>query len=384
MLVLVSTGGCLIDIKNNRTGIGRGGKGGDALYNLSPGSYTVRTGVSNSHIEGGAYINNYYLINNCASTDTIHWKLRTVPGAYTSGSYHGYVIDYNELNPTEAIMYTQCCQLYHTTDTIHWDLRTTPFGSNGPSYSCCVQSVNYLNNGEWAVSGCKLISISTDTIHWFLRTAGGCSGGNPIIKGVVYGNNKYLAAGHCQSYISTSSDSIHWKLRTRASVDFSGDSNPYAPSFGNGMFVITGYRAVSYSTDAIHWKGCCFNSNDTHYIYGMKFSRGLNQFLSTSYYGWNVMSGDGINWNQVSVLDNGGCASQGRASLFLGGCFFNSNSCTQKGTGYIMTADSNAGVFSGSDGETGSGGGGGGHLSSFEESGTGGNGGDAYVRINWK
>ena len=72
----ISTGGCLIDIKNNRTGIGRGGKGGDALYNLSPGSYTVRTGVSNQSIEGGAYINNYYLLNNCASTDTIHWKLR--------------------------------------------------------------------------------------------------------------------------------------------------------------------------------------------------------------------------------------------------------------------------------------------------------------------
>ena len=379
----ISTGGCLPDVENNRTGVGRGGNGGDVLYNFIPGSFTLRTGVNSCYICGGAYVNNYYLLNNCASTDTIHWELRTVPNAYVGGSYRGYMMDYNELNPTEAIMYTCTCELYHTTDSIHWRLRTTPFGKCGSNYDYCIMSVNHMSNNEWSVSGCKLISISTDTIHWLLRTAGGCSGGHPMIKGVVYGNNKYMAAGHCCQYISTSSDSIHWQLRTRACSGFDGDSNPYNPAFGNGMFVITSYNSVSYSTDAIHWKGCCYNCN-THYSYGMKFHRGLNSFLATSYYGWNIMSGDGINWSQNSVLDDGGCASQGYASLFLGGCFFNSNSCLQKGVGYIMTADSIAGTFSGSDGETGAGGGGGGYLSAMKESTSGGSGGDAYVRINWK
>lgn len=378
----ISTGGCFTDVKNNRTGVGRGGNGGYAMYNSTPGSYTIRTGTGNSHLCGGVYLNNYYLLNNSASTDTIHWELRTVPHPYPAGSYGGYLMDYNDLNPTEAIMYTFTCELYHTTDTIHWKLRTTPFGVNGATYSCCVMGVNHMSNNEWSVSGCKLISISTDTIHWLLRTAGGCSGGTPLIKGVVYGNNKYMAAGNCCQYISTSSDSIHWTLRTRAH-GFGTDSNPYVPSFGNGMFIITGYKEVSYSTDAIHWKGCCL-PKDTHYVYGMKFSRASNSFLGTSYYGWNVMSGDGINWSQESIVNDGQCASMGYASLFLGGCYFNSNSCFQQGTGYIMTTDSIAGTSSGSDGETGAGGGGGGYLSALRESGSGGNGGDAYVRLNWK
>jgi len=96
------------------------------------------------------------------------------------------------------------------------------------------------------------------------------------------------------------------------------------------------------------------------------------------------MSRDGINWSQNSVLDESGSASVGYASLFLGGCFFNSNSCLQKGVGYIMTADSISGSFSGSDGETGAGGGGGGYLSAVKETTSGGDGGDGYVRINWK
>ena len=365
---------------NCSTGVGRGGFGGDAFVNPSLLSFTSRTaGTSSCYIRGAAFLNGYYMANNFASTDTITWELRTVPGPWTNYNYGGYMMAYDETNPTEVIMYTGCCQLYHTTDSIHWKMRTTPFGVNGPSDSCYVNDVNYMNNGEWAVSGCKLISISTDTIHWFLRTAGGCSGGSPLIKGVVYGNNKYMAAGHCCAYIATSTDSIAWTLRTRASSNFNSDSTPYTPAFGNGMFVVTAYESISYSTDAISWTGK--NVSGTHYIYGMRFSKRKNQFFSAAYYDKIPMSSDGENWTTFSVA--GGSCGQGYAAIPIHDKMLYSNSCSNY-LGNLMIADFQEGSSPGKTGNTGAGGGGASYIAPLRETQIGGDGGDGYVRINWK
>ena len=141
-----------------------------------------------------------------ASTDAIHWVVRTVwLASVPSYAGTGFIAQ----TDSEAILWTCQCFLYHTTDTINWTLRTVGFAGN-----CHVRSVRYLNSNEWAMTGCcNLTTLSTDTIHWIFRTTAGCS--NTIINGMVYGNGIYMAAGHCCHYIATSTDSFHWTKRTR-------------------------------------------------------------------------------------------------------------------------------------------------------------------------
>ena len=371
--------GCFTDY-NQGGGFGKGGKGGNAFYDKNPGTFTSRTAFT-TQMKSGFYINGYYVANTYASTDTIHWTRRTVPyncntygGASYSGTYQGAI----DSDGTEAIMYTNGCRLYHTTDSIHWKIRTTPFGCNGPSNSCCVFGVDYMTNGEWSVAGCGLVSISTDTIHWVLRTAGGCSGGTPKIHGVVYGNNTYLAAGHCCQYIATSTDSIAWTLRTRPE-SLGSDSNPYTPAYGNGMFVLTGYAAFAYSTDGISWVGNCVGTG--HYKYGVRYHESLGQFYALDYYDKIWSSKDGKSWTCTCVA-GGSCTT----SYFIGPLrdkMFYSNSCTNY-LGYVMTSDLQQGFFPGSKGNTGAGGGGGSYYSPTRSTQKGGDGGDGYVRINWK
>tara|TARA_A100001201_G_scaffold133872_1_gene121203 strand:- start:27 stop:851 length:825 start_codon:yes stop_codon:yes gene_type:complete len=270
-------------------------------------------------------------------------------------------------------------RLYHTTDSIHWKIRTTPFGCNsGESYSCQVFGVDYMSNGEWSVAGCGLVSISTDTIHWVLRTAGGCSGGRPKISGVVYGNNTYLAAGHCCQYIATSTDSIAWTLRTRPE-GLGSDSNPYTPAYGNGMFVVTGYAAFAYSTDGISWVGNCVGNG--HYKYGVRYHESLGQFYALDYYDKIWTSKDGKSWTCTCV--GGGSCSTSYFVGPLGDKMFFSSSCTNY-LGYVMTADLKQGFYPGLKGNTGAGGGGGSYYSPTRSTQKGGEGGDGYVRINWK
>ena len=367
---------------NQGGGFGKGGRGGDAFYDKNPGTFTSRT-VFTTAMMSGFYINGYYVANTYASTDTIHWTNRTVPyncttygGSSYSGTYQGAI----NSDGTEAIMYMYGYRLYHTTDSIHWRIRTTPFGcDSGCSNYCYVNGVDYMTNGEWSVAGCGFISISTDTIHWVLRTAGGCSGGTPKIHGVVYGNNTYLAAGHCCAYIATSTDSIVWTLRTRASNNFNSDSNPYTPAYGNGMFVITGYASFSYSTDGISWVGNCVNNG--HYKYGVRYHEDLEQFYALDYYDKIWSSKDGKSWTCTCVA-GGSCTT----SYFigpLGDKMFFSNSC-QNYLGYVMTTDLKQGFYPGLKGNTGAGGGGGSYHSPTRSTQKGGDGGDGYIRINWK
>ena len=373
--------GCFGDF-NQGGGFGKGGKGGDAFYDKNPGTFTSRTAFSNA-MKSGFYINGYYVANTYASTDTIHWTQRTVPyncttygGASYSGTYEGAI----NSDGTEAIMYMNGYRLYHTTDSIHWRIRTTPFGCGNSSCSnyCYVNGVDYMTNGEWSVAGCGFISISTDTIHWVLRTAGGCSGGTPKIHGVVYGNNTYLAAGHCCQYIATSTDSIVWTLRTRPE-SLGSDSNPYTPAYGNGMFVLTGYAAFAYSTDGISWVGNCVGEG--HYKYGVRYHEDLEQFYALDYYDRIWSSKDGKSWTATCV-GGGSCTT----SYFvgpLGDKMFFSSSCTNY-LGYVMTTDLKQGFYPGLKGNTGAGGGGGSYYSPTRSTQKGGEGGDGYVRINWK
>jgi len=378
-LKLFGSCGCCSDFLQGG-GFGKGGRGGNAFYDKNPGTFTSRT-VVNRGMKSGFYMNGYYVANTYASTDTIHWTRRTVPFncvTYGGDSYSGTYQSAINSDGTEAIMYMDGYRLYHTTDSIHWKIRTTPFGCNS-GISCYVFGVDYMSNGEWSVAGCGIISISTDTIHWLLRTAGGCSGGTPKVHGVVYGNNTYLAAGHCCSYIATSTDSIVWTLRTRASNNFNSDSNPYTPAYGNGMFVVTGYASFSYSTDGISWVGNCVGNG--HYKYGIRYHESLGQFYSLDYYDKIWTSKDGKSWTCTCV--GGGSCSLSYFVGPLGDKMFYSNSCTNY-LGYHMVADLEQGFYPGLKGNTGAGGGGGSYYSPTKSTQKGGSGGDGYVRINWK
>ena len=164
-----------------------------------------------------------------------------------------------------------------------------------------------------------------------MRTAGGCSGGTPKIHGVVYGNNTYLAAGHCCQYIATSTDSIAWTLRTRPE-GLGSDSNPYTPAYGNGMFVLTGYAAFAYSTDGISWVGNCVGTG--HYKYGVRYHESLEQFYALDYYDRIYSSKDGKSWTETCLKAGGSCTT----SYFigpLGDKMILSNSCTNY-LGYVM------------------------------------------------
>ena len=362
-------------------GFGSGGKGGDIFVNGAPGEFTkrqVNTTTPYCVFFGTGYLNGYYFGSNQASTDAIHWVLRTVSAQAGPPNYSG--TGFIAQSDSEALLYTCDYRITHTTDTIHWTLRTVPFSG---STSSGVQSVRYLNNNEWAITGCnKLMTISTDTIHWTLRTAGGCSGSNPRIHGMVYGNGIYMAAGHCCHYIATSTDSISWTLRTR-STSMNADSTNYTPAFGNGMFVITSYQSFGYSTDAIHWFATCIPN--TNYKYSICYNKCINQFLSAGYCSFVYMSGDGISWSCTEVHSES--ATAGRSVNVVGPAndlrmlYTNCNSET---IGFLNSAPIKTGFFGGSKGGRGAGGGGGGFYSPTRSATTGGDGGDGYVRINWK
>ena len=118
----------------------------------------------------------------------------------------------------------------------------------------------------------------------------------------------------------------------------------------------------------------------------MSFNRVINQFIGVSYYNRFLMSPDGVTWNNQWV-GNTTYASSGRAGFNLNNKFFYSTSAScpsSCGLGRIMFADGLQGSFPGNDAGTGGGGGGGSYMSPVRESRPGGDGGDGYVRINWK
>lgn len=361
-------------------GMGIGGRGASMLVKPRPGDFTrqqVNTSAGNCEFFGMGYLNGYYFGSNQASTDAIHWVVRTVWPQASVPSYAG--TGFIAQTDSEAILWTCQCFLYHTTDTINWTLRTVGFAGN-----CHVRSVRYLNSNEWAMTGCcNLTTLSTDTIHWIFRTTAGCS--NTIINGMVYGNGIYMAAGHCCHYIATSTDSFHWTKRTR-STSMNSDSTPYTPAFGNGMFIVSAYQGYGYSTDAINW-AATGSTICGHYKFTPCFNKCVNSFIAVDYYLNIDMSDDGITWSQPGRLASAS-SSQGRSVNVVGPSSGNSKMLwahnDNAGLGRLHVADMNNGFLNGSKGSRGSGGGGGGFYSPIRNSTKGGDGGDGYVRINWK
>jgi|TARA_B100000073_G_scaffold322756_1_gene304328 plastocyanin len=175
------------------------------------------------------------------STDTVHWKIRTVP--FTNGGICGRVTYGNSNWLVINGLNTGRCAAA-STDSIHWDLRT--LGTNCAGY---ISGLAYANN-LFMAKMCYDVTVSTDTIHWQMRTLGSSLMSCERQNGIAYGNGLWATIGGCYggSFVA-STDTIHWDLRTHGLQGW----YVYNVSYANGYWFINGENCMSISTDTIHW-----------------------------------------------------------------------------------------------------------------------------------
>ena len=190
------------------------------------------------------YADNDWFYTGCGvqiSTDTVHWKIRTVPfinggicGRVTYGNSNWLIINGGSSGRCAAA----------STDSIHWDLRT--LGTNCSHY---ISGLAYANN-LFMAKMCYDVTVSTDTIHWQMRTLGSSLMSCERHNGIAYGNGLWATIGGCYggSFVA-STDTIHWKLRTHGLLGW----YMYNVSYANGYWFINGEQCMSISTDTIHW-----------------------------------------------------------------------------------------------------------------------------------
>lgn len=201
------------------------------------------------------------------STDTIHWKLRTVPFQH-SGCCARVIYGNNTWLAIDGQSSSRAAA--SSTDTIHWDLRT--LGTVCGGY---VSGLAYHNN-LYMAKMCYDITVSTDTIHWKMRTAGAALMTCDTQNGIAYGNGLWGAIGGCYGgSFAASTDTIHWKMRTHGLQGW----YVYMVSYANGYWFANGESCMSISTDTIHWTNrACMASpptqctpviyNGEYYMYG--------------------------------------------------------------------------------------------------------------------
>ena len=320
------------------------------------------------------------------STDSIHWTLRTYPFPGNSGyNWTSNLEGVRNLDSDGTQVVASSTNNYnnngHTiaasTDTIHWTLRTMGAQFNDPN------NVVYGNN-LWIVTynTTNRYITSTDTIHWKLRTFGVAS----RFMSLVYGNGRWVATHNNGGNPYTSTDAIHWKART------AGMHNSYAgyrilysqPSDGENIFVYGNYKNIAWSTDGIRWFKR--SQNNMHYIYTTSYSKS-NTYLMHDYYGYIYefdASGpleDLFPENKVKSLGLG----------FDSGMYYTYNNFSNDkvnvtyvaGSSYTIKSNiMSVGLGNGGTGGPGAGGGGASVMSKASLSGHGGDGGDGSVHIS--
>lgn len=253
-------------------GAGGGGYSGQS-QNTQFQRWTFRTGATlyQSAINSNcflAYGNNIWIstINPhqreiYASTDTIHWSLRTIKtrttgnqGIQAIGLYYAgglYISSFWEDSPDYRGFAT-------STDTIVWSYRTLGFANfdyisrNSFIYASVPTSVApsgyiFLGGTDLTAGG---IYVSTDAIHWTSRTAfqqqsiyghraaaQGSGAGSVIIMGSRFGD------------LIVSTDTINWTMRT------TGNTKTFtAAGWVNGNYVLADNGNEFWiSTNAIQW-----------------------------------------------------------------------------------------------------------------------------------
>lgn len=183
-----------------------------------------------------------------ASTDGLHWVVRTVPPAV--GSRHAYYLDYFEHVGLYTCSLSLSGDVATSTDTIVWTARTSRKTSSG-------YNILYGNNIFWYVPGnLNYIVTSTDLIVWTERFQN-LGGGN--CESAAFGQGKWVIPGI--NYVTT--DLISWSRRTFGSTynPPSGSMCRYLPWL-DAFFVydnsyLQGYYGsppIFMTTDTIVWE----------------------------------------------------------------------------------------------------------------------------------
>mgnify|MGYP001215329373 CR=1 FL=1 len=249
------------------------------------------------------------------------WSIRTLsidPPDYPTdrSSYSPYGFLYSEKDNLllRADYWTSTRPNYVTasTDAIHWSLRTVPTHTSGSQYP--VQYLNYANGHYFGDGSSNLFVVSTDTIHWTARTTSsaqtsltGLYGGQTSI---MYGSsgtgNVYCWAPYGE--MLTSTDTIHWTKRTKPGAT-SGTYRNYDSVYHDGYFYVAGGNNTNYmiiaSTDAISWQLRTFGATPSGAgFYYIQYLEEISKYcvLGYSHYG---LSTDAIHWDAYDTLGGG-------------------------------------------------------------------------------
>jgi plastocyanin len=202
-----------------------------------------------------------------------------------------------------------------STDAIHWSLRTLPIATSGTKYP--VRSLNYANGLYFADASYNL-SVSTDTIHWIARTSG-TSYNSTTLSGsgstnIAYGYSEteesyiYYWAPYAESITST--DTIHWTTRTKpggaSSTYYNRDS-----LYNDGYFLTVGGDSTNYmiiaSTDAIVWQFRTFGATSVSSsgLYYIQYLDEISKYCALGYNHYGL-STDAIHWEPYDNLNGAG------------------------------------------------------------------------------
>ncbi len=209
-------------IRVEGVGAGAAGNNADATYTFDDSSsrllYTCCQGFSMAAVSDVTYGDGKYLVTGYCdiikSTDTIHWeKIGGVKkGTNCDSSIRG--LDYGAGVFLAGGMADYFCSsttaVQASTDGVHWAVRTIANSNN----SCCFCStglggLKYLNNNWYLLDSYKgSLQVSTDSIHWALRTVGSCGGHRLAWSGSHY------AFKNMWGCVNSSTDGVIWNKRT--------------------------------------------------------------------------------------------------------------------------------------------------------------------------
>ena len=296
--------------------IGSGGQGGGTVWldteDLGyPTEWKIRTAVAfGSKIYDLTFNDGKFVAVGegrlvTVSTDSIVWSLRTVGEVSSACDYRSVIYDCNHwlvAGHTNAAN-GSFGSLSASTDTIHWTQRTTGIVDDHRQiiYND-VKKTYFLNS-----IGCAAAS-STDAVNWTLRTIGlsSCAtqcgflswSGDYYVVSAAGASGAGQGGTLIQKALSVSTDAIHWTARTIGNTDATVMAHGYIhPNYVAYLWCHT----VSTSTDTIHWtkrtatnRTCnnCdrANPNIMPYLNGELFllnDRSENRSTSTT---------DGIHW----------------------------------------------------------------------------------------
>lgn len=185
----------------------------NGLYFASPGLASL----SQSSYGGTDYFNGL-----AVSTDSVVWTLRTI--GYTL--MNNYSVGYGNVSSTDIYhLFSQNgffdFRIYASTDTIHWQLRTHRARStNFELYSPVTQ---IFQDGNFVVCNTGGLQVSTDSVVWQLRSTVKYDTSSQRPTSLTYGDGlyvlgaKYVTNGQTYSGgppIQVSTDTIVWTLRT--------------------------------------------------------------------------------------------------------------------------------------------------------------------------